>query len=124
MPRSPLLLALSALILTSLACATLMGRPEPEEEFSYATGEPIPESTDPPVELLSCKVLTDQIMEISTAASESESEETVDESTLVIYTVNGDEISDPYYEDVSSDLLDEQEDTATQEQAWNYYTLI
>lgn len=124
MPRLKMLLALSTLLLSTLACATVMGSSEPEEEFIYVTEEPSYEEEELPAEAVTCTGLTDQIMEISTSASESESEETADESTLVTYSVSGDEIYDPVFEDVSSDLQDEQSDEARQLEIWNYYATL
>lgn len=47
-----------------------------------------------------------------------------EEYILVTYDVNGDEISSPSYENVSSDLESYQDDTATQEMVWEYYTAM
>lgn len=46
------------------------------------------------------------------------------EYLLVTYSVNGNEISSPSFESVSSDLQSYQNDTATQEMIWNYYAAI
>ena len=78
----------------------------------------------------SCPNITDQIMQIANAAPEKSG--TVDqrsrdneaETILVTYTISGDEITDPVYEDVSSDLQNQQEDTATHQDIWNYFTTL
>ncbi len=43
---------------------------------------------------------------------------------LVTYLVNGDEIIDPVYDSIPSDLKDEQQDHATQEEAWQLFTTL
>jgi hypothetical protein len=125
MPRLKIFLALTALLLSSLACATVMGGFQPREEPDPAIEEPpLAEPQTPTPEAVTCPALTDQIMEISTSASESEGEETPEESTLVSYTVDGNEIFDPLFEEVDSDLLDEQTDQEAQARIWEYYTQI
>lgn len=117
MPRLKLLLAIAALLFSALACATVMGDSQPAEE-------PVIEEQEPTVEPLTCNALTDEIIRIGTSTSESEEETIQDETILVTYTVDGDEIYDPVLEDVSSDLQDEQSDEATQQQVWDYYAAL
>lgn len=47
-----------------------------------------------------------------------------DEYLLVSYSVEGDELSSPSYENVSPDLENAQNDTATQKMIWNYYAAM
>lgn len=47
-----------------------------------------------------------------------------EEYVLVTYAVNGDAIHSPSYENVSGNLESFQNDTATQEMVWNYYTAM
>ncbi len=47
-----------------------------------------------------------------------------DEYILVKYQINGDEIAAPEYESVGADLKSYQDDTATQEQIWDYYAAM
>jgi hypothetical protein len=47
-----------------------------------------------------------------------------EESHLVIYTVNGGQITDPNFETIPVDLKDEQEDLATQQQIWSYFAAL
>ncbi len=69
-----------------------------------------------------CPVLLSDIMAAATSfGSDTEAQ---DEQHLVTYTVSGDQISDPYYEHVNSDLKDEQEDHAAQEFVWRYFTSL
>jgi hypothetical protein len=43
---------------------------------------------------------------------------------LVTYSVSGDQISDPYIEDVSADLTSFQDDEASQQEIWDYFTTL
>ena len=45
-------------------------------------------------------------------------------TTLVTYQVNGNQISDPAYKKVSKNLKKDQQDIASQEQAWQFFTLL
>lgn len=73
----------------------------------------------------SCPAAAEEILRIATAPIEGEgTESTDDELTLVNYVVNGDEISEPAYEDVPSDLQDEQADDATHLEIWNYFIAL
>ncbi len=47
-----------------------------------------------------------------------------DMTTLVTYQVNGDQISDPSYEKVSKSLKKDQQNTASQMQAWQFFTTL
>jgi hypothetical protein len=124
MPRLKIFLALTALLLSSLACATVMEGFQPRQTPPPVTAEPVVEPPTPTAEAVTCPALTDQIVKISTSDGESEGDETPEESILVSYTINGDEISDPLFEEVDSDLLDEQTDQAAQARIWEYYTQI
>lgn len=124
MPRIKILLAMSALLLAALACNTITGDYPAEDESNYVTEEPLIEEEESVIETLGCKALTDEIIRISTSASEVESEEILDETMLVTYSVDGDEIYDPLFEDVPTDLEDEQADQEAHLQVWEYYTTI
>jgi hypothetical protein len=129
MHRLKTLSVILLLLFATLACATLTS----EEDFSSVTEEPF--STEEPIneeqtvaEGAICTDVTNQIMEIATSGSESssegESEAVPEEATLVTYEVNGDEISNPLFEDVSSDLQEQQADETTQQQVWDYYAAL
>jgi hypothetical protein len=47
-----------------------------------------------------------------------------EEFNLVIYTIEGNEIFDPEYEEVSEDFLDEQNDTAAHQEIWSFFSAI
>ena len=135
MNRLKLLLALVALLVSTLACATLFGDESysdedyyTEEDPGFVTDEAPAQDYEPSTGSVSgadsCPVLTDKILQIATTPSDSEAETMDEEVTLVSYLVNGDEISDPVYESVSSDLQSEQDDETTQYDIWNYYTTL
>jgi hypothetical protein len=124
MPRIKILLAMSALLFSALACATVMGSDPTEEVSTYVTEEPIVENQEVPAGAATCTALTDEIIRVATSASENESEAIPEEEWLVSYIVDGDEISDPLFEDVSSELLDQQADEAAQREVWEYYVTL
>lgn len=136
MPRFKIHLALFALLFSTLACVTVLGE-EPHADDSYSVGitpdfgQPLP-----PVELeesASCPVITEQIVDANTpvdlsndlAKDFNHSYYVEDEITyLVTYLVTGDEIHDPYFEDVPSGLMDERDDTAAHQAVWDYFTAL
>jgi hypothetical protein len=61
---------------------------------------------------------------MAAATEEGSDAEAQDEQYIVTYTVSGDQISDPQYTSVSSDLQAEQNDTASQEFVWTYFTSL
>ena len=124
MPNIKTLFAMSSLLLAALACKTVTGQFPAEDESSYVIEEPLIEEEESVVETLSCQALTDEIIRISLLPSEVESEEIPEETMLVTYSVDGDEIYDPLFEDVASDLQDEQLDEEAQRQIWDYYTTV
>ena len=128
MPRVKILLAISALLLSALACVTIMGEEKrPIEVNDFATQAPGAPDPNPPSADASCPALTDQIMQAATAGSGEvdDSSSTMDEEVLLAtYEVSGDELSEPTFENVSSDLQDEQHDTATQAQVWEFFTAL
>lgn len=114
------------LIFSTLACVTLMGEdlPNPVIPNTPAAQEP---TIEEPVleEAASCPLITDRIISLAVSGGADVEEDLSDEEViLVTYKVAGDEIFDPYYEDVSSDLEDEQNDEQTHQQVWNYFRTI
>ena len=132
MPHSKFLLAFSILLLSSLACATLYG------EKSASTGMLVPDLDAPPSivnssgEAASCPIITEQIVSMNSPvdlsndlAKDFNESSAEDETTyLVTYVVSGNEIQDPYYEDVPASLQDEQDDTAAHQQIWDYFAAL
>ncbi len=132
MPHSKFLLAFSILLLSSLACATLYG------EKSASTGMLVPDLDAPPSivnssgEAASCPIITEQIVSMNSPvdlsndlAKDFNESSAEDETTyLVTYIVSGNEIQDPYYEDVPASLQDEQDDTAAHQQIWDYFAAL
>jgi hypothetical protein len=137
MPRLKLFLALSALLLSTLACVTILGEgANAESESASVESEPqfeLPATPSAPVEGVSCPLITEQIVEANTPVdlsndltkdfnnASSDEEET---TYLVTYFVTGDEINNPYYESAPADLQDEQDDTATHQALWDYFTAL
>jgi hypothetical protein len=91
-----------------------------EEEYVAETDAEVPFSG----ESMSCPVITDQIMDLAVYGGEGEEDLLDEELVLVSYTVDGDEILDPAYEDVPDDLLEQQEDTELHQQLWDYYMAL
>lgn len=76
-----------------------------------------------------CPTVMDGILKAATEFHEEdlkeEYEEEPEELYLVTYSVSGDQISDPiYYEDVSTNLKAYQEDLASHQEIWDYFTIL
>lgn len=133
MPRTRILFALFALLLSSLACATLLD--EPVDEIENPIEIPL---TEAPVEeptadaAAACPAIIDQIIAKNSTmfADDGTGEMNFgdrggEEATyLVTYLVSGDEIGNPFHENVPSDLQDEQDDTASHQQLWGYFAAL
>lgn len=91
---------------------TEMTEEEYEEEESGATGA------------MSCPAITNEIIDLAVYGSEGDEDLLDEELVLVSYTVDGDEILDPAYEDVPDDFLEQQEDTELHQQLWDYYIVL
>ncbi|MBI5964953.1 MAG: hypothetical protein HY863_15855 [Chloroflexi bacterium] len=136
MPRIKQLFAISAILISSLACVTLMGEPDvipTPAELPEITQVPATEApTETPDEIIACPVITDKIVEMNSSFLVQGEAETMDfggrdeDNTvyIVTYQVSGNEIADPYYESVSSDLQDEQDDSASHQKLWNYFATL
>lgn len=136
MPSSRILLASLALLLSSLACVTLMGEePAALEDPGFVQQ---PEIVQPPTAVpadasASCPIITKQIVSQNSPTDLSDqldsdfndsSEDEGETTYIVTYLVSGDEISDPYFEDVPANLQDEQDDTAAHQALWDYFTAL
>lgn len=124
MPRLKIILATFALLILTLACRAVTDILSPDEDIPPA---PLPTIAAPAptiitTEAQSCPVLLTDIM--SAANAEGSDAEAQDDQYLVTYTVNGDQLSDPYFEDVSNDLQDEQDDSASHGFVWEYFTTL
>ena len=134
-------IAWAALLLSLLACATLFGGGDEyyddgysNDESGYYDDEPqtdTQQSDDSSsqntgsTEAQACPVITDQIISLAQSGGADVEENLLDGDVyMVTYTVNGNEISDPYFEDVSSDLQDEQDDEAKHQEIWNYFSTL
>lgn len=138
MPPKPsfrLSLFIITLVVTSLACkaATVFFVEEPvppitkEPTLTEPSIEAVP-SVETTTEALVCPTVTDNILEVATQFYEEdtsdESREEPPERYLVTYSVSGNRISNPYFEDVPADLIRFQKDEATQKEIWNYFSTL
>jgi hypothetical protein len=125
------LLSITSLLSASLACnaVTNIFLDEAPEPFATEAPVPVEPSPDPASGLLTCPAVTDEILEAATQFYEEDSaaasSEEPEQIYLVTYSVSGDRISAPYYEEVPTDLAGFQEDILSHKQIWEYYiTLI
>jgi hypothetical protein len=136
MPRLRILFASFALLLSSLACVTLMGEdPAAVNDPGFVQQPDLiqPPTAVPVAEAASCPLITEQIVSQNSPADLSNqldsdfnnSSEDEEETTYIVtYRVSGDEISDPYLGDVPANLQDEQDDTAAHQALWDYFTTL
>ncbi|MDP1716398.1 MAG: hypothetical protein Q8L41_16805 [Anaerolineales bacterium] len=114
-----------ALLIITMACSTLLGDDLPETEYSEIPATQA--ATEEPVlkEAPSCPVITDQILALAVSGDNDVEENLLEsEITLVTYSLSGDELIDPFYEEVPSDLQDEQNDEQTHRQVWDYFRAV
>ena len=134
-PSFRFILFLITLVITSLACkaATDFFVDEPvapvtkEPALTEPSFEVVP-SAEATSGALVCPAVTDKILEDATQFyeedSSDENREEPPERYLVTYSVSGNRISNPYFEDVPSDLVPFQKDEATQKEIWNYFSTL
>lgn len=125
------LLPLVVLLAASLACnfvanLFVIETAEPYVQEAPVTVEPPSDPTNAP---LICTATTDRILEAAMQYYEEDTGDTNSEEPeeiyLVTYSVSGDRISAPSYDDVSADLAGYQEDILSHKEIWDYYiTLI
>ena len=132
MPRLKWIPAFAALLFSSLACVTLMGESNPGASPSLGMEPDFnPPATPAVIEAVntSCPAITDRIVEANTTVELSnEFTKNFDEETeedeytyLVTYLISGDDIVEPYFESVPTDLPDESYNTELLRQFWEYY---
>ena len=124
-PRIKIVIASFVFLIIAIGCSTLLGDDLPETSYpeipatQEATTEPVFE--EPP----SCPVIIDQILALAVSGGEDVEEDLLDsEITLVTYNISGNELIDPYYENVSSDLRDEQNNVEIHQQVWDYFRAL
>lgn len=140
-------LPITLLLLSSLACSTVMDYLKGEPGLSLPatpipaeprTGEPLPadptSEADPPLgqspatEDPVCPGVTDQILRTATEPKGGkfvdESDEQPEQLYLVTYSVSGDQISDPQYGHIAADLAGFQEDAASHREIWETFTAL
>jgi hypothetical protein len=131
--QKTLLLTILTLLFSTLACnaATDIFSPDEydyEDESDYS--EPVP-TIEPEIEPVPTTVIVEGqtcpvlLTDIMTAALEVGSDvEAQENQYIVTYTVDGNQLSDPYYESVDSDLQDEQDDSASHQFVWDYFSAL
>ena len=136
-----LILFIISLLFASLACNAVTDffdegpaaytpeGPAPVEHPAEDEPQPtIPSEQLPTTETLYCPVVTDSILKAATEFYEEEPgdeyEEEPEELYLVSYSVSGNQIGDPYFENVPADLTGFQEDEASQREIWDYFTTL
>ncbi|MBL8097615.1 MAG: hypothetical protein JNK81_00425 [Anaerolineales bacterium] len=129
MPPLTKLILVSVILITSLACVTLLGGESPLEEQPLMPPTP---AHVYPFEPASCPLITNQIVEANAPSSDSSEddsgydEEVSDEGTyLVTYLIDNENLIEPYYyEDISSDLQNEQDNFEAHQTLWNYFASL
>jgi hypothetical protein len=135
MPRIKLFFAIFTILLSSLACATLLGEPDAIPATPVLPIIEVPTTeipTEIPNEIVSCPLITDKIVEMNSTSLVQGSSDTMDfggrdqDNTIYIvtYQISGDQITDPSFEKVPADLQDEQDDPAAHQKLWNYFTAL
>lgn len=119
---------------STLACVTVTKIFSPQATVSYPptfvpTETPFiapPTQTETPTALASCPAtLTDIIIAATSVADVKQTANISQEKTrIVTYEVTGNQIVNPFYNPVPSDLQDEQNDAATQGEVWSYFTAL
>ena len=141
-PFSRFVLLIISLLLASLACKAvtdfLEDEPEPFVPQDPASVETSVENEtqqpdtlaghSPTAETHFCPAVTDSILDAATQFYDEDAgddnREEPEQIYLVTYTVSGNQISDPYFEDVSADLTGYQEDEASHQGIWDYFTIL
>jgi hypothetical protein len=134
------LLPILFLLFTSLACQAVTGfflenhqsrtpnAPLPVEPVATASATFEPIRATPTTEGPACPPVTAKILKAAThfydEGTSDEKHENPEEIYLVTYSVAGDRISNPLYEDVPANLLAYQKDTAGQQAIWDYFTAL
>jgi len=129
--------AITALLFSTLACRAatrliIPDTPTPQPTLtatSAPTLTPFPPPATPTIEYVaSCPLVQDQIIKDSTSSSESSrngsSTASKDITYLVDYVVNGDELKNPHLESIPNRLKSEQQDRASHEEIWKYFTRL
>lgn len=133
--RTPkLYLWTAALLISTLACRAATSLILPDTPLPPATATFTFTPPPPPTLTATLVVAAETTQEafcpailsdiVSAATTLAETEAPHKERYLVTYTVDGDEITDPYFETVPASVKDEQEDTASHQQIWNYFTAL
>ena len=106
---------------------------ESENNYEGDAVESIPGTDNPttddivPAAGAVCPAVTENILSAATQVEEGsgwDSAEEPENQYLVIYEISGNDISNPYYEDVPSDLESYQDDAAAHQEIWEYFVTL
>ncbi len=122
---------LLAMLLPGLACRAVTDFLDTEEQMVHVppTDQPFVLTEEPPQEAaVTCPATTSAILTAATQPYEGDSgeEETEvpEKQYLVTYLVSGDEISQPYYEDIPPEFTAYQKDEAAHREIWGFFTSL
>ena len=124
------ILLITILLPASLACnaVTNIFLGETPETYTPSAPAPVDPQPEPTSGALTCPLVTDKILEAAARYDEADSSEASSEEPehlyLVTYSVSGDRISAPYYEEVPADLAGFQEDISGHKEIWNYFVTL
>ena len=133
-PSFFIVMAMISLLVSTLACSLVSDFFE--DDYGYTEEESYQDEPDKPVSPPSengtsatvgaCPATLDKILSTATAYEDSNSDTGEEPETiyLVTYTVSGDQISDPYFEDAPGALQNYQDDNTTHQQIWDYFTTL
>jgi hypothetical protein len=132
MLRHKLIFITVALLISTLACraATRLIIPDtptplpPTPIPPTITPFPTETPTPTPIPEVSCPLLTTDILDTANSFNFNSDEDSEEETYIVSYHVNGDELNNPFFESVPDDLEDEQEDSAAHEAIWELFTRL
>ncbi len=130
-PILRIILASLVLAVITAGCDIFFEDEFPEAEYYESIEAEDPEdainiepSSEGAMQQASCPVITGQIIELAVSGGEGVEDLRDEELVIVIYTVEGEDIFEPVYEDVPADLQDAQEDAETHQQLWEYFLAL
>jgi hypothetical protein len=129
-PSLRFILLITILLSASLACSAVTNIFFGETPETYTPGapEPVDPQPEPTSGALTCPLVTDRILEAAARYDEADFSDVnraePEHLYLVTYSVSGDRISAPYYEEVPADLAGFQEDISGHKEIWNYFVTL
>ncbi len=126
-----LALGLLLMILPALACRAVtdfLDEPAPSLPAAPATLPASPIEEQPlPQPAASCPAVTEAILSAATDFEEDtgkENDEEPEAQYLVTYFVDGNDLSEPYFEEIPKSLISYQEDEAEHRAVWEFFTRL